>query len=242
MFEVIKSEYGKNIGEFEFDYFGDYTGFDIVIINAKIKFYEKGLLILAELSEESLFIEWDRITGIAFTKDKKALVNITTDKGIIKLKKEKKETDVSEFKNLLRNMVKDIEIEYIKLDSNNISLLEMKRQEKNILDREKRIEDFVENYKCKNDEDIDECWCNHLKENLQFPFEAEIIEEPDPLDLGDIIKVISIEGVFDLEGIVVKVRKGRKQYSFPLCLLELIEKNSNNYELVEDYNYWFCNR
>lgn len=58
----------------------------------------------------------------------------------------------------------------------------------------------------------------------------------------DIIKVTVIEGVFDLYGIVVKVRKSRKQYSFPLCLLELIEKSSNNYQLVDDYNFWFCNR
>lgn len=242
MLEVIKSEYGKYIMEFEFDYFGDYQNFDIVIINAKIKLYEKGLLILAELSQESIFIEWDRITKVTFTKNKKTLINITTDKGIIKLKKEKQETDVSEFKNLLRNMVNNIKIKYMKLDLNNIDLLDMKIQEKNILNREKRVEDFVENYKYKSDEEIDECWCNHLKENLQFPFEAEIIEDSGPLDMGDIIKIISIEGVFDLDGIVVKARKGRKQYAFPLCLLELVEKNSNNYELVEDYNYWFCNR
>ncbi|EHJ00380.1 hypothetical protein CDLVIII_3834 [Clostridium sp. DL-VIII] len=124
MLEVIKSEYGKYIMEFEFDYFGDYQNFDIVIINAKIKLYEKGLLILAELSQESIFIEWDRITKVTFTKNKKTLINITTDKGIIKLKKEKQETDVSEFKNLLRNMVSNIKIEYMKLDSNNIGLLE----------------------------------------------------------------------------------------------------------------------
>lgn len=53
------------------------------------------------------------------------------DKGILKLKKEKEETDVSEFKNLLRNMVNNTKIEYMKLDSNNIDLLEMKIQEKN---------------------------------------------------------------------------------------------------------------
>ena len=64
MLEVIKSEYGKDIMEFEFDYLGDYPEFDIVIINAKIKLYEKGLLILAELSQESLFIEWNRIKKI----------------------------------------------------------------------------------------------------------------------------------------------------------------------------------
>jgi hypothetical protein len=83
------------------------------------------------LSQESLFIEWDRITKITFTNNKKTLINITTDKGIIQLKKEKKETDVSEFKNLLRNMVNNIKIEYTKLDSDNIDLLEMKIQEKN---------------------------------------------------------------------------------------------------------------
>lgn len=50
MLEVIKSEYGKDIMNFEFDYFGDYPKFDIVIINERIKLYEKGLLILAEFS------------------------------------------------------------------------------------------------------------------------------------------------------------------------------------------------
>ncbi|WP_414647961.1 calcium-binding protein [Desulfitobacterium sp.] len=41
--------------------------------------------------------------------------------------------------------------------------------------------------------------------------------------------------------IVVKARKGRKQYMFFLCLLELVEKNSKNYQLVHDYNLWFSN-
>lgn len=100
----------------------------------------------------------------------------------------------------------------------------------------------MKNYKHKSDMDIDEFWYNYLKEKLQFPFEAEIIDEPGPLEIGDIIKVTAIEVVFDLYGIVVKARKARKQYSFPLCLLELVEKNSNNYQLVDDYNFWFCNR
>lgn len=242
MLEVIKSEYGKDISEFEFDYLGDYPDFDIVIINAKIKFYEKGFLISTGLSKESLFVEWNSIISITFTKNKKTLVNITTDKGIIKLKKEKQETDISEFKKILKSIVKNIKIEYMRLDTNDIKLLEMKREEKNYDRQEQRVKDFVKNCKHKNDIDIDEFWCNYLEENLQFPFEAEIIDEPDPLEIGDIIKVTAIEGVFDLYGIVVKARKGRKQYSFPLCLLELVEKNGDNYQLVDDYNFWYCNR
>ena len=85
-------------------------------------------------------------------------------------------------------------------------------------------------------------WCKYLEENLQFPFEAEIIDEPGPLEVGDVIKVTGIDGVFDLYGIVVNARMGRKKYSFPLCLLELVEKTSRNYQLVDDYNLWFSNR
>ncbi len=67
------------------------------------------------------------------------------------------------------------------------------------------------------------------------------IDEPGPLEEEDILKVTGIDGVFDLYGIVVKARKGRKQSMFPLCLLELVEKDSKNYQLVNDYNLWFSN-
>ena len=71
-----------------------------------------------------------------------------------------------------------------------------------------------------------DAWCKHLEKNLQFPFAAEIIDEPGPLEVGDIIKVTGIDDVFDLYGIVVNARMGRKKYPFPLCLLELVEKTS----------------
>ncbi|KJR44483.1 hypothetical protein UF75_5132 [Desulfosporosinus sp. I2] len=87
-----------------------------------------------------------------------------------------------------------------------------------------------------------EAWQKYLENHLQFPFEAEIVDDPGPLKVGDIIKVTAIEGVFDLYGIVVKARMGRKQYSFPICLLEPVEKESKNYQLVDEYNFWFCNQ
>ena len=55
MFEVIKSEYGKELGLFEFDYLGEHPALDMVLINAKIKLYEKGLHISTGLSRDSLF-------------------------------------------------------------------------------------------------------------------------------------------------------------------------------------------
>lgn len=241
MFKVIKTEYGKYITEFEFDYSGTYPDFDIFIINAKVKFYEKGFVVSTSISEKSLFIEWDGITGITFTKNKKTIVNITTDKGVITLKREKQETDIGEFKKLLNSMVKNIKLEYVKSDINNISSLEMKRNEKLYDMQEKRVKNFIRNSGYEDDAAIQEYWCDYLKEKLQFPFEAKIIDDSGSLEIGEILEVLAIEGVFDLYGIVVKAIKGRRQYSFPLCLLEVVEKNSDNYQLVDDYDFWFCN-
>lgn len=227
---------------FEFDYFGEYPDFDVVLINAKIKFYEKGLLILAGLSGKSLFIEWHCIRGVTLTKNKKALINIITDKGIIKLKKEKTETNIGEFKKILKSVAKDIKIEYVKSEQDNLYSLESKRMEKLYEEQEHRVNDFIYNCGSEDDVEIEETWCKLLEEKLQFPFEAEVVDELDYLEEGDIVKVIGIEGIFDLYGIVVKARIGRKQYSIPLSLLEPIEKDSNNHQLIDDYSFWFCNR
>jgi len=118
----------------------------------------------------------------------------------------------------------------------------MKRTEKLYDKQEHRVKDFIRSCGCEDDTEIEDAWFKYLEENLQFPFEAEIVDEPGSLEVGDIIKATAITGVFDLYGIVVKARMGRKQYSFPLSLLELVEKGSKNYELVDNYNFWFCNQ
>lgn len=118
----------------------------------------------------------------------------------------------------------------------------MKRAEKLYEEQERRVDEFLRNCGGEDDLEIEEAWQNYLEDYLQFPFEAEIVDDPGPLKVGDVIKVASIEGIFDLYGIVVRARMGRKQYSFPLCLIEPIEKESQNYQLIDDYNFWFSNR
>jgi hypothetical protein len=49
---------------------------------------------------------------------------------VIKLKKEKKETDISQFKRMLKTLVPGIEIEYVKASPDNLRSIEMKRAEK----------------------------------------------------------------------------------------------------------------
>ena len=139
------------------------------------------------------------------------------DEGIIKPQKDEKEPD-------------------------NLRSIEIKRSENNYNEQERRVNEFIIRCGGMDDSKIEVAWCEYLEENLQFPFSAEIIDDSGPLEVGDIIKVTDIEGIFDLYGIVVNARLGRNKYSFPLCLLELVEKNSKNYQLVDDYNLWFSNR
>ena len=143
---------------------------------------------------------------------------------------------------MLKTLVPGIEIEYVKAAPDNLHSIEMKRAEKRYEEQERRVDEFVRNCGGEDDLEIEEAWQKYLENHLQFPFEAEIVDDPGPLKVGDIIKVTAIEGVFDLYGNVVKARMGRKQYSFPICLLELVEKESKNYQLVDDYNFGFCNR
>ena len=242
MFEVIKSEYGKELGLFEFDYLGEHLSLDLVLINAKVKLYEKGLHISTGLSSDSLFVEWDCIKGVTCTKSRQALISLKTDEGVIKLKKEKNDTDTSQFKKLLKLLVPGIEIEHVKASPDNLRSIEMKRAEKLYEEQERRVDEFVRNCGGEDDLEIEEAWQKYLEDHLQFPFEAEIVDDPGPLKVGDIIKVTAIESSDDLYGIVIKARMGRKQYSFPICLLEPVEKESKNYQLVDDYNFWFSNQ
>ncbi len=178
MFEVIKSEYGKELGVFEFDYLGEHSSLDVVLINAKIKLYEKCLHISTGLSSESLFVEWGCIKGITCTKSRHALINLKTDEGVMKLKKEKKETDISQFKRMLKTHVPGIEIEYVKASPDNLRSIEMKRAEKLYEEQERRVDEFVRNCGGEDDLEIEEAWQKYLEKHLQFPFEAEIIDDP----------------------------------------------------------------
>jgi hypothetical protein len=81
----------------------------------------------------------------------------------------------------------------------------------------------------------------HLKDNLGFPFLAEVCEFQvnGILNEGDKVKVLGILGSEDLYGIIVKVKLGRKTYHFPLYDLSVVDKKSDNYKLIEEYKTAF---
>jgi len=63
-----------------------------------------------------------------------------------------------------------------------------------------------------------------------------------PLKFGNRLTVIDIEDFDDLYGIIVGVTYKKRRYSFPLCDLEVVDRNSENFIPVDDYSIWFANR
>ena len=87
-------------------------------------------------------------------------------------------------------------------------------------------------------------WSEYLDENLNFPIAAVVDETDDfgPIRDGDKVSIKSLPHLEDMYGIIAEVRLGRNKYAIPLCELEVIDKNSPNYQLIDDYRVWFANR
>ena len=92
-------------------------------------------------------------------------------------------------------------------------------------------------------------WEKHLSEKLSFPFEARIDEQQGddlfgargPLSYGNKVTVIKVSGEYDMYGVIVKIKKGGKNYEFPLCDLAVDDEESANYKVLELYRDWFAN-
>lgn len=87
-------------------------------------------------------------------------------------------------------------------------------------------------------------WERYFEKTLAFPFDAKVLGYQDrgPLQSGDKVSVKKISLVDDHYGIIVELRRGRKKYDHPLYDLEVINKDSINYQPVKDYCIWFANR
>jgi hypothetical protein len=75
-----------------------------------------------------------------------------------------------------------------------------------------------------------ETWQEHLEAYLKLPFEAVVSEfqERGPLHAGDLVKVVSFEGVEVLYGVLVNIKARGNVYVFPLCDLKAANEKSAN--------------
>jgi len=87
-------------------------------------------------------------------------------------------------------------------------------------------------------------WDQYLGKKLSFPIKAIVIESEDEgiLENGDEVEIKSLSNIVDLYGIIVKVKFKGKSFETPLCELEVIDKNTPEYQLISDYEVWFGNR
>lgn len=245
MFEIIRSEYGRKINTFEFDYLGQHKSLDGVILNADVKLYEKGLLITTQLSEKYVYLKWDEITEINYIKGKGEKLQINYAKGTIVLEKAKKELDVNEFLTLVSEAAPDIYIIKTECKHDEEYRCDIPEERlKEFDEQDKRIAKILEGIDEDDDIKMLEIWAKYLKDKLKFPFEAEIIEPQEGgfLRAGDRVNVNCIEDFDDLYGVIASVSYKKIKYSFPLCDLETVDKDSDNFSAVDDYSMWFANR
>ena len=90
----------------------------------------------------------------------------------------------------------------------------------------------------------DEDWFGYLEEHLTFPFQVEIRETHprNAKEYGKKFKAYSFADDDEHYGIIVNGRKMRKGLNYPLCDLEVVDKESANYLPVQAYRIWFANR
>lgn len=244
-FEVIRSEYGKGMATFEFDYLGGHKNIEGILLNAGVKLYENGLLIKSGLSNDYAYLKWTDIICINYMLGNRDSFEIEYSKGRIILEKAKENIKMEEFLNCVSELSSDIEIKRKEDHPGSNSYYDISEERLMEFDeQDKRIEKILEGIDEDDDIEAIETWMKYLKENLQFPFEAEISEyqEEGPLKAGYKLQVKGIEDFDDLYGVIAEVNyKGRK-YSFPMCDLEATDKQSVNYIPVDDYCVWFANR
>ena len=111
-------------------------------------------------------------------------------------------------------------------------------------DAGKRIQQILRGVDHENEMAVMKRWGAYLEAHLNFPFDAEVDEwqERGPLRSGDRVNVKKISLVDDFYGVIVALRLGRRKYDCPLCDLAVIDKQSANAQLIQDYRVWFANR
>lgn len=107
-----------------------------------------------------------------------------------------------------------------------------------------RISKILDGVNLKDEMKCLEKWDNFLGKELSFPVKATVVESENDLVIkdGDSVKIKSLTHIVDMFGIIAKITREGEKYEFPLCDLEVIDTESINYQLIDDYRIWFGNR
>ena len=84
-------------------------------------------------------------------------------------------------------------------------------------------------------------WYIYLEETIQFPFEAQCIEEREvsPLEEGETAQVVGMSSVEASESeMVVTIEWMDRELGVPLAQLEPIDVDPDTEQAVADWHYW----
>lgn len=88
-------------------------------------------------------------------------------------------------------------------------------------------------------------WKQYLDAKLKFPIKAEVVEVmiAGSLSEGNKVVINGIQEFIDeLTGIFAIVSYEGESSLFPLADLEVLDRNSDNYQLIKDYVIWYANQ
>jgi hypothetical protein len=105
---------------------------------------------------------------------------------------------------------------------------------------DKIIKEVLGSSKSEKRKHIEQAWFDYMKENLEFPFEAEVnlASYSEVLSDGDVVKVKDLDNMFDMYGMIMKIKKERETYYIPLLELDLIDRKSKNYKIINAFLEW----
>lgn len=105
----------------------------------------------------------------------------------------------------------------------------------------KEINSILQGAKCEMDQY--QAWEAHILETVKFPLEAEVSEHQGwgrALKIGNRVKILEIDFIDDLYGLIVLLKGGQ---AFPLADLKVVpEINSPYAHTIQLYAIWFANK
>lgn len=88
-----------------------------------------------------------------------------------------------------------------------------------------------------------ETWHVYLRRNLIFPFDARVRKQYVEI-LRNTAQRIVVRRIIDIDdnnGITVQILSNQELEIVPLFALDALDKSSQNYQVLNDYHFWFKN-
>lgn len=107
-----------------------------------------------------------------------------------------------------------------------------------------RISKVLDNVSPHDEMECLQKWVEYLDAELTFPIHAIVTESINNwlIKSGDKVVLKSLPHIVDMYGVIAFIKLNGEKYPFPLCDLEVIDKNLADFQLIEDYKDWFSNR